>query len=314
MHPDLHICVVSFNTRQLLDDCLRSLSTHICASHFVVTVVDNGSTDRSVAMVREKYPQVQVVELNANSGYGRANNFGLLNTPGRYYLVLNSDTLIQDGAIDALVGAMDANSALGAAGGALLNPDGSPQTNWAAGDLTLASVFYEQTYLAKIFPRSKLFGDYFRTGWARDRDAVIPQACGACLIVRSDVFNQLGGFDPAIFMYAEDTDLCRRIRDRGLEVGFIAGARFTHLHGQSSAGELRPRMVVEHNRSRIYYFAKHVGPIAACAGRALMVAGALLRALLRSCTRGGGAQFVNVACWTALAHIPPTAPRVRRHR
>jgi len=316
MQPDLRICVVSYNTLALLDNCLSSLIRHSSRFSVAIVVVDNGSTDGSVEMVRAKYPQVELIELGANSGYGRANNAALLNSPGRYYLVLNSDTLVHDGAIDALIEAMDASPTLGAAGGALINPDGSMQTNWAVGDLTLASVLWEQTYLAKIFPRSKLFGDYFRSTWPRDCDTTIPQACGACLIARADTFNQLGGFDPAIFMYAEDTDLCRRIRDVGLEVGYISGARFTHLHGQSSTGELRPRMIVEHNRSRIYYFRKHAGPVAAAASRAIMVAGAILRAAIRTLAPAGGpragSQFINVACWTALAHVPPPPPSTRR--
>lgn len=313
MNVDLHICIVSYNTRELLDGCLRSLATHRSKATFGVTVVDNGSTDGSVEMAREKYPQVRVVEETSNSGYGRANNIGLLRTPARYYLALNSDTVVMDGAVDALVDGMDAAPEIGAAGGALLNPDGSMQKSWAVGELTLASVLWEQTFLAKIFSRSRRFGDYFRVFWERDGDALVPQACGACLIVRADLFNSLNGFDPAIFMYAEDTELCLRIRSRGYQVAYFARARFVHLHGQSSAGELRPRMIAEHNISRMYFFAKRSGRPAAAAARAIMTFGALARAALRAAagkpaSLSEASCFLTVACLTALARIPAPPP------
>ncbi|MDR3710540.1 MAG: glycosyltransferase family 2 protein [Capsulimonadaceae bacterium] len=320
MQPDLHISIVSFNTSSLLDACLASIFSNDTLASLRVAVADNGSTDGSVRMVRDAYPQVCLIETGSNMGYGRANNAALLGTDARYCLILNSDTVVQQGAIDALVAYMDAHSDVGAAGAALLEPDGSPQMNWAAGELTLSSVVWEQSFLAKLFPRSRIFGDYFRTFWTRDGDALIPQACGAALIVRAGLFNELGGFDPAIYMYAEDTDLCKRIRERGLEIGYVAGAHITHYHGQSSVGSLRPAMIVEHNRARIYYFLKHSAAGVASAARLVMVAGALLRALIWSCAALAGrkeaaraaSSFLTVACATAFARIPRVQPGARR--
>lgn len=315
MQPDLHISIVSYNTRAHLKECLQSFVAHAAKASFDLTVADNGSTDGSVEMVRESFPQFSLLETGSNMGYGRANNEVLLGTNARYGLILNSDTIVHDGALDALVAYMDSNTDVGATGGALIEPSGEPQTNWAVGELTLASVLWEQTFLAKIFPRSKIFGDYFRVYWTRDRDALIPQACGAALVVRSTLFNELGGFDPAFHMYAEDTDLCKRIRDRGLRIGYVAGARFTHFHGQSSVGSLRPAMIVAHNISRIYYFRKHVNDSTASTARAIMVVGAVLRALIWSvlalALRPGAASaakaFYEVARLTARAEVPQCA-------
>ncbi|HEY3328447.1 MAG TPA: glycosyltransferase family 2 protein [Capsulimonadaceae bacterium] len=311
MTPDVHISIVSYNTAELLDNCLTALESHESVATFTVTVIDNGSRDGTVDMVRSRHPNVAVIESGANLGYGRANNFALLNSDARYYLILNSDTIVHDGALDAMVEALDTHPEYGAVGGALLNPDGSPQTTWAAGKLDLAAVLLEQTYLAKLFPRSRRFGAYFE-GWAdRTKDAAIEQSCGACMMVRADLFNQLGGFDPRIFMYAEDTDLSKRIRDRGLGIAYVASARVTHHHGQSSGGAIRPRMIFEHNRSRIYYFLKHESPAVATTARAIMVAGALLRGLLwlgASVTGRRGAlanasSFFVVAAQTALVRV-----------
>jgi GT2 family glycosyltransferase len=265
-------------------------------------------------MVRSRFSDVSILETKENIGYGRANNRALLRAPGRYYLILNSDTTLFPGALDLLIKHMDAHTDLGAAGAALLEPDGAPQTDWAVGELTLASVLWEQTFLAKIFPKSQLFGDYFRAFWPRLQNAVIPQACGACLIVRADLFNQVGGFDPLIFMYAEDTDLCKRIRNMGFEIGYIADAKVTHHHGKSSEGELRSQMIFEHNRSRIYYFAKHDGALSAFLARSIMVCGAALRGIIwwgasifkssgRGAARKKSAVFFRVAADTAKTTI-----------
>ena len=312
MHPDLHISIVSYNTASLLDACLDSLASGAGRASLAVTVVDNGSTDGSPEMVRSRYPQFHVVETGANIGYGAANNAALRGTNARYVMALNSDTVVQPGSLDALVDFMDAHPEVGAAGAALILPGGEPQRNWAVGELTLAGVVWEQTFLAKLLPRSKTFGDYFRADWPRDRDTLVPQACGAALAIRAELFDKLGGFDPAIFMYAEDTDLCRRVRDCGSHVAFVAGARIVHHHGQSSAGSLRPAMIVEHNRSRIYYFAKHAGRAQALAARAVMAAGALLRALLWSALAAMGKKeagrtasaFLDIAGATIVARVP----------
>jgi len=274
-----------------------------------------------------------VLDSGGNIGYGRANNAALLGRSGRYYAVLNSDLILQPGALDNLVAYLDSHPEVGAAGGALLNPDAStvslpwnewrpsgPQTNWAVGELTLASVVWEQSFLARLIPRSRLFGDYFRVYWHRQADAIVPQACGAFLIVRAALYNNLGGFDPRIFMYCEDTDLCRRIRDAGLSVAYVAGAASIHVHGQSSKGALRARMVYEHNRSRCYYLAKHHGMATAQAARTTMVLGAaarvLMRALLAALRPARAAEYAaessayaSVMVKTALMRIPPLLPR-----
>ena len=294
MQPDLQISIVNYNTRDLLDDCLHSLFDQPPRATIGVTVVDNGSTDGSVASVRQSFPQVRVLESGGNIGYGRANNLALLGAPGRYYVVLNSDLILQPGALDTMVGYLDLHLDIGAAGGDLRNPmpgseslpwqvrlPGDPQTNWAVGELNLWNIYCEQKMLARIFPRSHLYGDYFRAYWKRDADAIIPQACGAFLVVRADLYNALHGFDPRFFMYCEDTDLCRRVRDAGFTVAYVAGALAIHVHGQSSKGTMRPRMIFEHNKSRCYYMAKHYGASAAQKAKAIMIGGALLRVIQR---------------------------------
>jgi GT2 family glycosyltransferase len=134
--------------------------------------------------------------------------------------------------------------------------------------------------------------------------------------VRAQLYNELGGFDPNIFMYAEDTDLCKRIRDKDYAIGYAAKARVTHMFGQSSQGELRPRMVYENNRSRIYYFAKHEGEKTASKARSMMAAGAFLRAGIWSVisilspskhelAKNNAAGFVQIAKQTMATETHP---------
>ena len=277
---DLVISIVSYNTRPDLEACLRSISSSKISAPFTVIVVDNGSSDGSQEMVRESFPNVTLIESGANLGYGRANNLALLNRPGRFYLILNSDIMLEEKSVQILLNHMESCKETGMAMGALFNPDGTLQTTWAAGELTLSSVLWEQTFLSRLFPKNRVFGEYFQTYWDHKTERMLEQACGAFLLVRADLYNELGGFDPAYFMYCEDTDLSRRVRDAGFQIAYVPEARAIHGHGKSSEGALRPRMVYEHNRSRCYYLEKFEGSVQARAAKAIMLAGALLRLFL----------------------------------
>ena len=173
-------------------------------------------------------------------------------------------------------------------GGGLLEPDsGEPQRDWAAGELNLRAIAFEQFFLAAAFPQSSVFADYFRGAWDHRTVAALPQVCGAFMVARSELYDRLGGFDPGYFMYAEDTDLCRRIRLAGLSCVYLPDAPAVHGHGRSSASSaLRPRMVLEHNVSRIRYTRKFYGVGHAVVARLIMCLGALLRAGLWSVAGG----------------------------
>jgi hypothetical protein len=278
--PDLSISIVSYNTCRDLSACLASIYQAPPTREFAVTVVDNGSSDDSVAMVRAQFPLVRVIETGENLGYGRANNRALLGAPGRFYAVLNSDLVLKPGSLDACCDYLEQHPSVGIAAGALLNPDATAQMDWAAGELDRQAVLSEQLFAAQLFPGSRLFGDYFRSYWRRDDTRSLPQVCGAFMVIGSELYNRLGGFDEAYFMYCEDTDLCKRARDAGFTCDYLHTAAAIHGHGKSSAGSLRPRMVFEHNRGRYIYFRKFRGDKEAEFVRRVMVAGARLRILL----------------------------------
>lgn len=260
--------------------CLESVYAHSPHRTFLVTVADNASSDGSREAVQAQFSQARIIETGGNIGYGRANNRALLGVEGVYYAILNSDLVLQAGSLDKCCDYLDCHSEVGIVGGALLNPDGSPQMNWAAGELSNAAIASEQYFLAQALPRSRRFGDYFRGDWTRGDTRALPQVCGAFLVVRAALFNDLGGFDPAYFMYCEDTDLCKRIRLAGSACVYLHDATAIHGHGKSSVGKLRARMVLEHNLSRLRYITTYYGEKAARKARRIMLRGAWLRIII----------------------------------
>lgn len=281
-HPiDVSVSIVSYNTRDLLRVCLQSLRARgeegeACLE---IIVVDNGSQDDSVEMVREEFPEVRVIHGQGNIGYGRANNLAFERARGRYFWILNSDTDIWPGAVRAMLSWMDQTPRAGACAVQLMLPDGSIQDSCATSP-SLLDVFYEQTKLHMLFGGRK---PGLRSMTREDYKVRQPveQAVGACLWVRSEAFAQAGGFDPAYFMYFEDTDLCVRLRRAGWEIWFLPEARIGHFMGASSAGDwrTRARMVSSYNASRFAFYSRYQGRRGGAILKLLTMLGALGRAL-----------------------------------
>jgi N-acetylglucosaminyl-diphospho-decaprenol L-rhamnosyltransferase len=259
------VVVVSFNTRDKLRQCLSC----VVGCHEVI-VVDNASHDGSAEMVRAEFPHVRLIANGENVGFGVANNQGASVATGEVVLYLNSDAYAEPGAVDLLSDAMGPGVA--AAGGMLLNPDGSLQES-VAGALTLWAVFLEQTMLDKALRRSG--AGYWRTrralAQAGDGVAEVEQVMGACLMVR----RGLEQFDERFFLYCEDTELCKRLRRHG-RILYVPSARFTHELGSSSRAN-RWLSVARYNRGKELYFRIHHGAAAASACWVLNRLGALLR-------------------------------------
>jgi GT2 family glycosyltransferase len=269
------VIVVSFNTREKLRRCLECVEPH----HETI-VVDNASVDGSAEMVRARFPHVRLIASGENLGFGRANNLGCDHATGDRVLFLNSDAYADPGAIDRLAEAF-ADESVVAAGGKLLNPDGSLQES-IAGKLTLGAVFLEQTLLDRLARRVGL--GYWRTreAWDRFQRTGVPvpvdQVMGACLMVRAREGQPPERFDERFFLYCEDTDLCRRLARYGT-ILYEPRAAFVHDLGSSSAKD--PALgVIRYNRGKELYFRLHHGEFAAMACWSLDRLGALLRLAL----------------------------------
>jgi N-acetylglucosaminyl-diphospho-decaprenol L-rhamnosyltransferase len=261
--PDITVSIVSYNTVDLLRDCVASLLKRQAEGEAVLEIVvaDNGSTDGSKEMLASEFPEVIIVDTGGNIGYGRANNAALKAARGQFYFVLNSDTEVEPGALRAMIHFMEKNPRVGMLGAQLILPDQSIQRSCAR-DPTLMAILWEQTYLDKIFPDSKYCGSYKYSGWDYRSAREVQQVCGACFFIRERAWRQIGGFDPAYFMYFEDTDLCVRMRRKGWPIFFLPDARIQHKLGGSSgkSWRLRALMIASYNQSRYYYYRSNYGP------------------------------------------------------
>jgi len=273
--PDVSVIIVSYNTRELLRECIESI---LCEQGdglgVEVIVVDNASADGSAAMVAEQFPQVRLIANPDNRGFGAACNQGLEIAQGRYALILNADIRAQPGALQRLVAFMDAHPDAAICGGQLRYPDGRIQPSCAR-DLTLWWVFCEQSMLAKLFPRTRLFGGYWRTHWDFSATIETEQVMGACMMLR----RPFPRFDEDYFLYCEDTDLCYRVRQAGGRIYYVHDAVFMHHLGASGEPQ-RAQMVIYYNCGKERYFRKFHSAWQARVCRWLNKGGALLRVLL----------------------------------
>ena len=272
--PRLSVIVVSYNTRDLLRRCLASLD----GAHEVI-VVDNASRDGSPEMVRSNFPSVRLIANTENVGFGQANNQGLAAMTGDVALLLNSDAFATPGALDRLV-AVFADPSVVAAGGRLVNADladgpDAPTQDSVAGPLTLWAVFCEQTGLEQLAPGNPWLSPYWQTRRILSKNPeakVVPvtQVQGACLAMRP-----VERFDERFFLYAEDTELCRRLVRHG-RIVFVPDAVFGHALGASSE-TARWEAVARYNRGKELYFRIHHGRTSEAGCWLLDRMGALLR-------------------------------------
>ena len=276
--PLVSVVIVSYNTRELTLRCLRELIHNLENEAIAaeIWVVDNASKDGSAAAVEREFAQVNLIASPHNLGFGPANNLAFERARGRFLLLLNSDAFVHAGAVKTLVGFLcdSENARVGAVGPQLLNADGSLQRSCWKFPSPLRS-WLEALGAARVLGAHPRWGDYYR--WAHDEVRGVDFVIGAALLVRRKVYDEIGGFDPAFFLYAEETDWQRRMRADGWEIVFVPQAQVTHLGGASGAGE-KARVSTLFWQGQERYIVKHFGR----AGWAVMRGGVLLGTLLRA--------------------------------
>ena len=268
MEPDVSIVVVTWNALPWLEQCLDSVRGRD------VVVVDNGSSDETVAFVRERYPDVRVIE-QGNKGMGGGNNAGMRATDGRYYFLLNSDAWVVGDGLDRLVEFADAHPEAAVIGPKLVNTDGTLQRS-ARGEPTLWRLATEYFFIRKLAPRSRLLNPLYRGDFAHDRAEEVDWLYGPALLIRREAADAVGLFDEDFFMFSEEVDWMTRFRRAGWKVLFFPGAEVVHVGGASHGG----RMYVENLRGHLRWFAKHRGLKEAERARKLLLWSLRARALL----------------------------------
>jgi len=259
------IIIVSFNTREILRECLDSVVRAAANLSVEIWVVDNHSDDGSPEMVEQDFPQVRLVRSDVNLGFGAANNLALNQASGQYFVLLNSDAFFQPGSLELAIKHMDETPECGLGGGLLLGRDGS----WQPSSRSFHSILRDaivMTGLAGKFPKSRLFGHFDRT-WADIHEAAqadwVP---GAFSIMRPSALARTGLFDPAFFLYYEEVDLCRRLKQAGYKIWYWPDVVVVHIGGESSrqlkkleVSSKAAQVVLWRMRSTLLYYRKHHG-------------------------------------------------------
>jgi len=266
---DVSIIIVNWNTREILRDCLESVYEQAGDVEFEVIVVDNASTDGSVEMIKRDFEHVVPIENPHNNGFAAANNQGIAVAKGRYVLLLNSDTVVLDGAIAKTVRFADANPQAGVIGCRVLNPDRTLQLTCFMFP-SILNMFLSSTYLYKLFPKSRFFGRERMTWWDSSDVRQVDVVKGCFMLVRREAIEQAGVMDERFFMYAEETDWCYRFRKDGWEVMFTPVGEIIHL-SKGSSRQVESKMRLQLSGSILLFFRIHRGWVRyalACLGTA----------------------------------------------
>ena len=233
--PRLSILIISYNTREMTLECLRSVARETRTPHEVI-VVDNASPDGSAAAIAAEFPDIRLFAETTNHGFAGGNNLAATHARGDYLLLLNPDTVVQDGAIDTLLAFAERTPDARIWGGRTLFGDGSLNPGSCWGRMTLWNVFARVSGLTRLFPHNPLFNPEDYGGWRRDSEAGVDIVAGCFFLIARADWEALGGFDPVFFMYGEEADLCLRARrELGARPRITPEATIIHYAGASEA-------------------------------------------------------------------------------
>lgn len=265
---DVSVVVVTWNAAPWIERCLASVAGH------ETIVVDHGSTDGTLDVVRERFPAARVIE-QANQGMGGGNNTGMRAAGNRYAFLLNSDAWVEGDGLERLVAFADEHPETAVVGPRLRNPDGSLQRS-VRGDPTLWRLATEYLFLRKLAPGTRLFNAFYGGGFAHDETREVESLLGAALFVRREAADAVGLFDESFFMFSEETDWLYRFRQAGWKVVFYPGAEVVHVGGGSHGG----RLFTENLRGILRFLAKHRDDREAERARLLLLWSLRLRVLV----------------------------------
>jgi N-acetylglucosaminyl-diphospho-decaprenol L-rhamnosyltransferase len=272
---DLTIIIVTWNSMADISRCLDSIQNAGTTGNVRTVVVDNRSSDGTPDAVARGFPFVHLVRNSGNTGFAAANNQALRSAESRYMLLLNPDTEVDPGAIDALIRFMDAHPQAWAAGPALLNGDRTPQRTGVKFP-TLWNLAVETLFLDRLFPMSRLFGSHRELYADPTAARQVDYLQGSCLIVKKEAVERIGGLDEGFFMYFEETDWCFRMKEAGGEIWYTPDASVIHFGG-GTFGHYDERRLVHFYTSLKRFFEKHHSPSGLLAVRLLILCRGIIR-------------------------------------
>jgi len=261
MRPDITVIIVNYNSGPHLAECLNSLDAGLAGFNWEGVVVDNASTDSSemaAAQTEHGTRRVRLVRLASNTGFAAAANLGARTGTANRLLFINPDCVVAPGFVAPLLQELDTQSRPAAVAPCVFNEDGSPQGN-ARGDPTMITgLFGRSTLLSRVFPSSRVARRNVPMPESQ-APASVDWVSGSCVLVRREAFEGIGGFDERYFLYWEDADLCRRLRNAGGTIRFRPDARVVHV-GARSSRTAKSLAIRAFHRSAFLYYATYVAP------------------------------------------------------
>ncbi|HYM20924.1 MAG TPA: glycosyltransferase [Candidatus Kapabacteria bacterium] len=250
---DISVIIVNYNVREFLRGALESVRRSLAFGGLAgeIFVVDNASRDGSAEMVRASFPDVRLIALEENLGFGKANNIAMKQAQGDYLLILNPDTIVGEDTLRAMTDFMRVHPDAGVSGCKLLNADGSFQISCRRGFPTPWASFTKLFGLSSFFPNSPRFAQYNLTYLSTDETYEIDALAGAFMMISRAAYEKTSGFDEDYFMYGEDIDLCYRIKQAGFKVYYVHSTSTVHFKGESTR-----RSVI--NEVQVFYEAMHI--------------------------------------------------------
>ena len=254
--PTLSVVVLSWNTKGLLRACLNSLKPLRDEQSLEVIVLDNGSSDGSADMVAARFPWITLVRHERNDGYAVGNNLGAAHASGRYLLLLNSDTAVGPGVLPFLVDFLETHPEHGACAPRLVCEDGAIQRSCKTFPDLWTAVFYD-TWFDKWFPGNKVIPRYMMAGFDHTTSRDVDQPPGAAFLIRKELWDKLYGFDPVLWLFFNDVDLCKRLKAEGWKIAYVAEVAILHHEGKSTSQV--PNFGQLWHVNRLAYYRKHFG-------------------------------------------------------
>ncbi len=260
--PVLSITIVNFNKGSFLLACLDSLYKTAGDISLEVIVVDNNSSDGTGEILPTLYPGVRLILNSANLGFARATNQALALARGSFILLLNPDTVVMEGALQTLVDFLKANPGVGAVGPQMVGPDGAIQLSCRRFPGYSTALFGHYSLLTRWFPRNRFSRRYLLSDWDHAETREVDWISGACLMTRREVLERVGFLDEQFFLFNEDVDWCKRVREAGWKVVYLPAARVVHYIG-ASKDKIPSALVIARHRGMVHYYLKHLsrGPL-----------------------------------------------------
>ncbi|NOX38767.1 MAG: glycosyltransferase [Calditrichaeota bacterium] len=274
--PKISVVIVNYNVKEYLEQALISLQRALKTIPHEIFVVDNASVDGSVAYIRKRFPQVKLIESPVNLGFARANNLALKQVQGEYVVIINPDTVVQEDTFTQLLAFFEAHPDASAATCKIINPDGTFSVDCRHSIPTPMIAFWKVVGLSRLFPRSRIFGQYNLTYLNPDETYTVPAISGSFMMIKKSVLDEVGYFDEQFFMYCEDIDLCHRINQAGHKIYYVPTTQIIHYKGESTKKN-NIDYVITFNKALYQFFRKYYAHRTVFFVRWLIVLGIILR-------------------------------------